>query len=95
MPLVAAVLGFALQLLWWLFVARFILDLMLSVNPAFRPRGVILVVVEITMTVTDVLLKPIRKVIKPIRFGQVQLDFSWTVAILLVGLLQALVARIG
>jgi hypothetical protein len=37
----------------------------------------------------------LRRFIKPLRLGPVALDFSWTIAILLVSILQGLVARLG
>lgn len=95
MPIVVAILQWALEILLWSFIARFVLDLVLSVNPQFRPRGLILVLAEIVMTVTDVPLKFLRRFIKPLRLGPVALDFSWTIAILLVSILQGLVARLG
>ncbi|MEY2915436.1 MAG: hypothetical protein RL530_484 [Actinomycetota bacterium] len=95
MPIVVAILQWALEILLWSFIARFVLDLVLSVNPQFRPRGLVLVLAEIVMTVTDVPLKFLRRFIKPLRLGPVALDFSWTIAILLVSILQGLVARLG
>ncbi|MEN9737153.1 MAG: hypothetical protein RJA26_386 [Actinomycetota bacterium] len=95
MPIVVAILQWALEILLWSFIARFVLDLVLSVNPQFRPRGLFLVLAEIVMTVTDVPLKFLRRFIKPLRLGPVALDFSWTIAILLVSILQGLVARLG
>lgn len=95
MPIVVIVLEWLLQILFWLFIARFVLDLVISVNPRFRPRGVLLPLLEITMTITDVPLRAIRKVIRPVRIGSVQLDFSWTVVLLLISVLQSLVARLG
>jgi len=95
MPIVVAILQWALEILLWSFIARFVLDLVLSVNPQFRPRGLILVLAEIVMTVTDVPLRFLRRFIKPLRLGPVALDFSWTIAILLVSILQGLVARLG
>jgi YggT family protein len=60
-----------------------------------RPKGIFLVLAEIVMTLTDVPLKALRKVIKPVRLGAVQLDFAWTVAIFIISLLSSLVLRLG
>lgn len=95
MTIVVAILQWALEVLLWCFIARFILDLVLSVNRQFSPRGLVLVLAEIVMTITDVPLRFLRRFIKPIRLGPVALDFSWTIAILLVSILQGLVARLG
>ena len=95
MTIVVAILQWSLEVLLWCFIARFILDLVLSVNRQFSPRGLVLVLAEIVMTITDVPLRFLRRFIKPIRLGPVALDFSWTIAILLVSILQGLVARLG
>lgn len=95
MTIVVAILQWVLEVLLWCFIARFILDLVLSVNRQFSPRGLVLVLAEIVMTITDVPLRFLRRFIKPIRLGPVALDFSWTIAILLVSILQGLVARLG
>jgi YggT family protein len=93
MSVLAFALSAALQVYLWLFIARFFIDLVRSVNPNFRPRGLVLVLLEITMTLTDPPLKLVRKVIKPVRVGSIALDFGWTVVILAISILQNLVVR--
>jgi YggT family protein len=93
MNVLVAVLQWALQLYFYLLVARLIADLVLSVNPNWRPRGLILVIVELIYTLTDPPIKFVRKFIKPLRFGGIALDFGWTVLVLAIGLLQSLLAR--
>ena len=95
MHILALVLYWGLNVFFYAFLARFVLDLMLSINPRLRPRGVLLVLSEIVMTLTDVPLKALRKVIKPVRLGPVQLDFAWTVGIFIISLLSSLVLRLG
>lgn len=81
MSLPAALFYWALQAYFLLLIVRFLLDLMLSANPSWRPRGVILVVAEITMTLTDPPLKLIRKIIPPIRLGAFSIDLGWTILV--------------
>jgi YggT family protein len=95
MHILALVLYWGLNVFFYAFLARFVLDLMLSINPRLRPRGVLLVLSEIVMTLTDAPLKVLRKVIKPVRLGPVQLDFAWTVGIFIISLLSSLVLRLG
>ncbi len=45
----------------------------------WRPRGVMLVIAEVTYTVTDPPLKAVRKVVKPITLGAVRLDLAFLV----------------
>lgn len=94
MPILAGVLYWALQIYIWLLLARFVVDLIRSVNPRFRPGGITLVLLETVLTLTDPPVKLARRVIKPIRVGSIALDFSWTVVLLAVTLLQGLVQRI-
>lgn len=94
MSVVIIALLWALQLYFWLLLARFIVDLVLSSNPVWRPKGLVLVLVEITMTATDPPLKLVRRFIKPIRFGALALDFGWTLTLLAVIMLQNFLTRL-
>lgn len=94
MSLLVVALWWALQLYFWLLIARFIVDLVLSVNPTWRPRGLVLVITEIILTLTDPPLKLVRRFIKPIRVGGLALDFGWTLVLLVVTMLQNLLARL-
>ena len=95
MSIVVVALWWALQLYFYLLIARFVVDLVLSVNPTWRPRGLVLVATEIVMTLTDPPLKFVRRFIKPVRVGSISLDFGWTLLLLIVSLLQNLLARVA
>ncbi|WP_353827951.1 YggT family protein [Agromyces sp. SYSU T0242] len=64
--------------------ARFVLDLVRTFNRSWRPRGFVLVLVEAVYTLTDPLVRFFRRLIPPIRLGQVALDLGWSVAMLVV-----------
>ncbi len=79
-------LGLVLLILWWairiyMYVlwARFIIDWVLVLNRRWRPRGILLVLVEAVFTVTDPPIKMFRRVLPPIRLGQISLDLGWMV----------------
>jgi YggT family protein len=95
MTVLVVALWWALQLYFWLLIARFVVDLVLSVNPTWRPRSLVLVLTEVVMTVTDPPLKLVRRFIKPVRMGSISLDFGWTLVLLAVTLLQNLLARLA
>jgi YggT family protein len=95
MHIIFAVLGFLLSLYFYALLARFGFDLILSLNRQFRPRGLLLVLAEIVMTITDPTLKLLRKVLPPIRIGGLGLDFSITIAMILVSILSGLVSSLG
>lgn len=91
MALVQAVLAWALQILFWLMWVRFVVDLLRSANPAWRPRGVVLFLAEVALTATDPFIKLARRIIPTIRIGGVALDLAWTAVFLLIVFAQSLV----
>jgi YggT family protein len=88
MSIFGAILRYFLDVYFYILIVRFVLELMIGVNRSWRPRGLWLVLSEIVMTVTDPPLKVVRKVVKPVRVGSAGIDFSWTVLLLVVGILQ-------
>lgn len=82
MSFVALVLYWALQIYFYVLIGRLFLDLLITVNPNFRPKGLLLPVAEIVMTLTDPPLRFVRRFIKPVRMGAIALDFGWTLLVL-------------
>ncbi len=62
---------------------RLILDWVRALQPRWRPTGAVLVVAELCFTVTDPPLRVVRRVVKPIRVGGAQLDFAWSIVLIL------------
>ena len=89
--MLALIAYWALQIYFYALIGRLILDLLISLRPGFRPKGLFLPVSEIIFTVTDPPLKFLRRFIKPVRFGVISLDFAWTLLVLGVILLRNLV----
>jgi YggT family protein len=94
MGLIALVLYWLLQVYFFALIARFVIDLVLSVNRGWRPRGLVVVIVESIYTVTDPPLKLVRKIIPPLRLGAIQLDFAWTIVLAAVVFAQNLVSAL-
>ena len=94
MGLIAVVLYYLLQAYFFALIGRFIIDLVLSINRGWRPRGLLVVLVESIYTITDPPLKLIRKIVPPVRVGAIQLDFGWTLLLLAVTFAQRLVVSI-
>lgn len=94
MDFLVIALLWALQIYFYLMIARLVVDLVLSVNPAWRPKSLLLVLVEVVFTLTDPPLKFVHRFIKPMRFGGIALDFGWTIVIIAIGLLQSLLGRL-
>jgi YggT family protein len=91
MSMLALIAYWSLQIYFYALIGRLILDLLISLRPGFRPKGLFLPVSEIIFTVTDPPLKFLRRFIKPVRFGAISLDFAWTLLVLGVILLRNLV----
>ena len=89
MSLLGVALSWLLEIYFYVLLGRFVLELLRSINPSFRPRGLFLVLAEVVMTITDPPLKLVRRVVKPVRIGAASLDFSWTIVLLLVTLLNS------
>jgi len=75
-----------LLLLIYFFVmwGRFVLDLVRTFNRSWRPRGAWLIVVEAVYSLTDPPVRFFRRLVPPIRIGQVALDLGWSLAMLVV-----------
>ena len=75
----ALILKLAIQIYIYVLWARFILDWVRVLNQRFRPRGVLLVLFELVFTLTDPPIKMFRRILPPIRLGQISLDLGWMV----------------
>ncbi len=95
--LIATVAYYALLLFFFVMWARFILDLARNFARNWRPTGVGLVAAETVFSLTDPPIRAVRKIIPPLRFGGVAVDFAWSVVMLAVVVLMyiMLVLRTG
>ena len=73
--LIAAVL----RLFLFALLGRLILDYIRMFNRSWQPKGLILWIAELIYSLTDKPLNALRKVIPPLRLGQVSLDLSFIV----------------
>ncbi|SEF51557.1 YggT family protein [Thermomonospora echinospora] len=87
MNIVVTVLTTVLWIFLLFLIGRLILEVLQSFARSWQPRGVLLVVAEITYTITDPPLKLLRRFIPPVRLGNVALDLSFTVLFLVVYIL--------
>jgi YggT family protein len=88
LSLVSQWLSFALEIYWYILVARLILEWIPAFSPTWRPRGALLVVAEVLYTLTDPPVRLVRKVIPPVRIGSVSLDLSFLVLLFAITLAQ-------
>ena len=81
MSIVGFVLYWALQLFFYAMLARFISDLVMGVNTSWRPKGILLPILDFAYTLTD----------PPLRLGAITLDLAWTLVLFAVIILQGFV----
>lgn len=79
LQIVASIANVIVLLYMLVLFARFVLDLVPMFSRDWRPRGFGLVLAEFVFTITDPPLRFLRKYIKPVRLGQVQLDLSFMI----------------
>jgi YggT family protein len=63
-------------------------------NPNFRPKGIFLVLIEICYTLTDWVIRPLSRLIKPVRIGGGYLDLSILAIFVLLYLSERLLASL-
>lgn len=92
------VIGQVLQVALWVFllllIVRLVMDYVMMFARSYEPRGLALVLLEVTYTVTDPPLKALRRVIPPLRIGGIALDLSFLVLFIAVQILINVVGRI-
>lgn len=91
MSIVGQVLGFALQIFFYMMIARFIVELVMSLGKSWRPSGLLLPILDLTYTITDPPLKFVRKFVPPLQLGPIALDLAWTIVLFAVLILQGFV----
>jgi YggT family protein len=92
---VSVILGVVYWLLWALFfllLARLVFDYVQMFARSWRPSGVLVVLLEVIYTTTDPPLKALRRIIPPLRIGNVALDLGFLVLIIVVQILINVVA---
>jgi YggT family protein len=87
MALIVGVLSTIIWIYLLLLIARMIVSLITVFARDFRPTGVVVIIFEAVFTVTDPPLKVLRRVIPPLRIGQVSLDLAFLVLFILLQLL--------
>ena len=74
-----------LLLIFLLFlVFRLIMEYVFMLARSFRPTGPVAIALELAYSVTDPPLKLLRRVLPPLRIGQVSIDLGFLVLFLLV-----------
>jgi len=88
---VVNVVGQIIHLILWLFLAllfvRFVVDWVQVFARSWSPKGPVLVLLEVVYSITDPPIMFFRRFIPPLRLGNVALDLSFMVVIIICYLL--------
>ena len=87
--IVYAVLWVFILIMW----VRLIFDLIMSFNRGWRPKGAAVLIAEVAFTVTDPPIKAVRRVVPPLRLGDLTIDFAWTIVLLAAIILSSVALR--
>jgi YggT family protein len=80
---VLIIVYWAILILWLLFIARLVLDLIQAFSPRWRPQGFMLIVAETIYTPTDPPLRAMRRLIPPLPVGGMRIDLAFIIITLL------------
>ncbi|MGA4542187.1 YggT family protein [Uniformispora flossi] len=94
MSVVGEVFTIVLYCFLGLLIFRLIMDYVFQFARSYEPRGVMVVLLEATYSITDPPLKLLRRFIPPLRLGGVALDLSFFVLIIIVYILISVVGRL-
>lgn len=87
---ISGILGWLVTIYTWVLWARIILEFVRIFKRDFRPRGGLLVFSEVVYTLTDPPIRFFRRVLPPIRIGQIMLDLGWMLTMLTCWIILAL-----
>jgi YggT family protein len=84
-------IGIVIDWVLWVFLLILFARMILSWVPVlvrdWQPRGPMLVVAEVVYSITDPPLRALRKVLRPVRIGNMMLDLAFIALAILVSLL--------
>ncbi len=91
MRVVADVVYFVLHVFLLLLIFRLIMEYVFLLARSYRPAGLVAAALELAYSVTDPPLKALRRVIPPLRIGQVSLDLGFIILFIVVRILMGVV----
>ena len=94
MSAIGQVLYVALWIFLILLIFRLIMDYVFMFARDYHPKGLMVVLLELTYTITDPPLKLLRRFIPPLRLGGISLDLAFLVLFIIVNILISVAARL-
>ena len=95
MGVVVSLLSTLIWLFLLLLIARLIISLIMVFARDLQPTGIVVIVFESVMTVTDPPLKALRRIIPPLRIGQISFDLAFLVLLILLQVAVSLLAAMA
>lgn len=92
---IGTVIRLAIRLFILVLWVRLIIDWVMVFNRNFRPRNGLAVAVELVYSFTDPPIKMFRKLLPPIRIGQVAIDLGWILTLVSCYILLAIIPGFG
>jgi YggT family protein len=87
-----------IHVLLWIFIGlmwvRFVVDWVQVFARSWSPTGILLIALEVVYSVTDPPIKALRKVIPPLRIGQIAIDLSFIIVMIVAYLLLSVVGSL-
>ena len=90
MFIIGTIIGWVLWIFLLVLFARMILSWIPVLVRDWQPRGPMLVVAEVIYSVTDPPLRALRKVLKPVRIGNMMLDLAFIIVLIAVYVLMGI-----
>jgi YggT family protein len=88
---VGEILYTVLLVFFLLLIFRLVMDYVFMLARSFRPQGLLAMALEIAYTATDPPLKAVRRVLPPLRIGNVSVDLGFTVVLFVTFILMSVV----
>ena len=91
MAVVANIVYFALLVFFLLLIFRLIMEYVFMFARSYRPKGAVAMTLELAYSATDPPLNVLRKLIPPLRIGNISLDLGFVVLFFAVTILMQVV----
>lgn len=80
MSIAIQIASLVLTLLWLAMLGRIVFSFVFQFAHEWRPRGLVALAIESLYSATDPIIKPLRKVIRPISIGMFRFDLAFMIA---------------
>ena len=94
MSIIAWLLYSALFVFFVAMWVRFVMDWVQVFSRSWRPRGPVLLLAEVSYSLTDRPLRTVRRVIPPLRLGGAAIDLGWSLLMIATLILMSIVGSL-